>query len=163
MKKSIAAFEKFMAIEKNLSHHTRKSYLADLRQFEAFLEEQKPGEAFEPGEIDYMMVRTYMASLYHRKMKKVTMARKLSAIRSFFNYLLREGKVAANPADMVQAPKAEKYIPTFLSVDEMMNILSMEAQGGDVVGLRNKAIMELFYSSGIRLSELTGLNVEDLD
>jgi len=163
MKKSIAAFEKFMAIEKNLSHHTRKSYLADLRQFEAFLEEQKPSDAPEPGEIDYMMVRTYMASLYRQKMKKVTMARKLSAIRSFFNYLLREGKVAANPADMVQAPKAEKYIPTFLSVDEMMNILSAEAQGDDITGLRNKAIMELFYSSGIRLSELTGLNVEDLD
>jgi integrase/recombinase XerC len=163
MKESIAAFEKYMAVERNLSGHTRKNYLADLRQFTDFLAENRPGAEPEPGGIDYLTVRAYMASLYRQKLKKVTMARKLSAIRSFFDYLVREGRVASNPAEAVQAPKAEKHVPVFLSVDEMMNVLNAEAGGDDETALRDKAIMELFYSSGIRLSELANLDVPDLD
>jgi len=163
MKESIAAFEKFMAIERNLSEHTRKNYLADLRQFTDFLAENRSGTTLGPGGIDHLTVRAYMASLYRQKMKKVTMARKLSAIRSFFEYLLREGRVASNPAEAVQAPKAEKHIPVFLSVDEMANVLNAEAAPDDEAALRDRAIVELFYSSGIRLSELANLDVADLD
>ncbi|MDQ5988740.1 MAG: Tyrosine recombinase XerC [Syntrophus sp. SKADARSKE-3] len=104
-----------------------------------------------------------MASLYRQRMKKVTMARKLSAVRSFFDYLLREGRVTANPAETVQAPKAEKVIPVILSVDEVANVLAAEPADGDVAGWRDRAIMELFYSSGLRLAELTSLNVGDVD
>jgi len=163
MKESIAAFAQFMTIEKNLSAQTRKSYLGDLNQFAAFLAEYRPGAAPAPGEIDHLSIRAYMASLYRQRMKKVTMARKLSAVRSFFDYLLREGRVTANPAETVQAPKAEKVIPVILSVDEVANVLAAEPADGDVAGWRDRAIMELFYSSGLRLAELTSLNIGDVD
>jgi integrase/recombinase XerC len=88
--------------------------------------------------------------------------RKIYSLRSFYKYLLRAGKIKNNPAEMVQTAKIEKYMPTFLSVDEMFQLLS--AQGANSVsGLRDHAMLELFYSSGLRLSELAGLNVTDLD
>ena len=108
------------------------------------------------------MIRSFLGSLYRKKVKKVTLGRKVAALRTFFNYLLREGKVKINPADMVQAPRAEKYIPTFLSVDEVMALLAVHFSQ-DFPGWRDRAILELFYSSGIRLSELTGLNLGDID
>jgi integrase/recombinase XerC len=108
------------------------------------------------------MIRSFLGSLYRKKVKKVTLGRKVAALRTFFNYLLREGKVKINPADMVQAPRAEKYIPTFLSVDEVMALLAVHFSQ-DFSGWRDRAILELFYSSGIRLSELTGLNLGDID
>jgi len=92
----------------------------------------------------------------------VTIVRKIAALRTFFNYLIREGRVRVNPAEMVQAPRAEKYLPAFLPVEEMHSLLGLSFPD-DVAGLRDRAMLELFYSSGIRVSELTGLNVGDLD
>ena len=95
-------------------------------------------------------------------MKKATVNRKVASLRAFYKYLLRNGKVKNNPANMVQTPKAEKYMPTFLSVDEAFQLL--DAQGEkSALDLRSRAMMELFYSSGLRLSELAGLDVIDID
>jgi integrase/recombinase XerC len=136
-----------------------------LRQFRAFLESSDVsgrGGDEKILQIDHLMIRSFLGSLYRKKVKKVTMGRKVAALRTFFNYLLREGKVKINPADMVQTPRAEKYIPTFLSVDEVMALLAVNFSQ-DFSGWRDRAILELFYSSGIRLSELTGLNLGDID
>ena len=165
MKQAMRDFEAHLAVERNLSPHTRKNYLIDLRQFRDFLESNDVsgrGDDEKILQIDHLMIRSFLGSLYRKKVKKVTLGRKVAALRTFFNYLLREGKVKINPADMVQAPRAEKYIPTFLSVDEVMALLAVHFSQ-DFSGWRDRAILELFYSSGIRLSELTGLNLGDID
>jgi integrase/recombinase XerC len=166
MEKAIRDFEMHMAAERNLSPLTRKSYLIDLKQFREFLEVhhaplmQRGEEGLS--EVDYLLVRSFLGALYRKKIGKATIGRKIAALRTFFNYLLREGRVKINPAELVQTPKAEKYMPTFLSVDDMNTLLSVP-HSADVRGLRDRAILELFYSAGIRLSELTGLNLDAID
>lgn len=164
MEKDIQDFAVHLKIERNLSDHTRRSYLSDLRQFRGYLESNivSAEDGAGIGQVDQMLIRGFIRSLYREGIKKVTMARKLAAIRAFFKYLLREGRVIVNPADLVQAPAPEKHIPTVLSVDEILAVLSVEFKD-EPLGLRDRAIMELFYSAGIRLSELAGLNIEDIN
>jgi len=173
MEKAIRDFARHMEIERNLSPHTRKNYLTDLRQFKAFLDTNhitagkacpdagRDGDEGLSG-VDHMVIRSFLGSLYRAKVKKVTISRKVAALRSFFKYLLREGKIKVNPAQLVQGPPSDRYIPSFLSVDEMFALLAVPFKP-DGFGLRDRAIIELFYSSGIRLSELTGLNLRDID
>ncbi|MDI6776404.1 MAG: tyrosine recombinase XerC [Syntrophales bacterium] len=166
MEKAIGDFARHMEMERNLSHHTRKNYLTDLRQFKAFLEMNHITAGKNMGEdlsgVDHTVVKAFLGSLYRAKVKKVTISRKVAALRSFFKYLLREGRIKVNPAELVQVPPPERYIPAFLSVDEMFTLLAVQFKQ-DASGLRDRAIIELFYSSGIRLSELTGLNLGDID
>ena len=167
MEKAIEEFGLHLATERNLSPHTLRGYLADVRQFRQYLEENGliSLDALERGQleaIDHVAVRSFLSSLYRRKVRKVTIVRKVSALRTFFNYLLREGRVRVNPAEMVQAPKAEKYLPTFLLVEEMFSLLNLKF-AEDAAGIRDRAMLELFYSSGMRVSELTGLNLGDID
>ena len=166
MEKEIENFGIYMEIERNLSPHTKRNYCADVRQFKSFLESQAISFTHNDtnGEIviDYMVIRAFLGSLYRERLKKVTIARKVTALRTFFEYLQKKGKIKVNPAQMVQAPKSEKYIPVFLSVDEMVSLLDAKS-ASNTFGLRDKAIVELFYSSGIRLSELVGLNMDDID
>lgn len=167
MERAIRDFERYMEVERNLSPRTRTSYVTDLNQFRRFLQESySPNKeqtgSMTPASIDQTAVRAFIGWLYRRKVKKVSIGRKVAAIRSFFNYLLREGRVAVNPGGAVQTPRPEKYVPSVLSVDEMNALLDVEFDQ-DLRGLRDRAILELFYSSGIRLSELTGLNIADID
>jgi len=166
LEQAIRKFEAHLGIERNLTLNTRKNYLIDIRQFQEFLTKNYASSenpvALRLMHIDHMMIRAFLGSLHREKRKKVTISRKVTALRTFFNYLLREGMVKINPADMIQAPRGEKYIPSFLSVDEMMALLKAEINP-DAKGLRDRAIIELFYSSGIRLSELAGLNEGDID
>ncbi len=111
---------------------------------------------------DQMAIRSFLATFYRQKRRKVTISRKVAALRSFYRYLLREGKVRFNPAELVELPRCEKHIPVVLSVDEMLSLLRVDFPDGPA-GRRDRAMIELFYSAGIRLSELTGLNIEDLD
>jgi len=167
MERAIENFGNHLATERNLSPHTLRSYLADLRQFRRYLEESgliPPAvpEREQLEAIDHVAVRSFLSSLYRSKVRKVTIVRKVAALRTFFNYLLREGRVRVNPAEMVQAPKAEKYLPTFLPVEEMFSLLNVKFSE-DAEGFRDRAMLELFYSSGMRVSELTGLNLGDID
>lgn len=166
LEQGIKKFEIHLEIERNLTLNTRKNYLIDIRQFQEFLAENylspENPDVDSLTHIDHMTVRAFLGSLYREKKKKVTISRKVTALRTFFNFLLREGMVKINPADMVQAPRVEKFIPIFLSVDEMAALLRTELNY-DVTGLRDRAVIELFYSSGIRLSELAGLNKGDID
>jgi integrase/recombinase XerC len=166
MEKYIRDFSVHMEVERNLSAHTIKSYLTDLRQFKTYLHDnaqlQEANDGLNIDRLDQMMIRAYLRTLYLQKVKKVTIARKLAAVRSFFKYLLREGKIKDNPAELVRAPSPEKHIPAFLSLDEVLAVLNIEFKN-DFLGERDKALIELFYSSGIRLGELTGLNIDDVD
>jgi len=166
MEKEIANFGLHMDVERNLSPNTRKNYLADVRQFKAFLDANNISAKLDDTgsmiDIDHMVIRAFLGSLYRERLKKVTISRKVSALRTFFNYLERKGKIKVNPGQMVQAPKIEKYVPAFLSVEEMFSLLDSKSPT-DAFGLRDMAIVELFYSSGIRLSELAGLNRSDVD
>jgi len=156
---AIRAFGIHMEVERNLSYHTRRSYLSDLGQFSKFLLENGVDR---PRDIDQVLIRVFLASLYRGKMKKVTISRKVASLRAFFKFLLREGVIRYNPAQMVQAPKADKYLPSFLSIDEVFSLLKVKFEPG-VSGLRDRAIIEFLYSSGVRVGELTGLNVADID
>ncbi len=166
LEQAIRKFTIHMEVERNLTPNTRNNYLIDIRQFQKFLTKNS-ASAVDSGpdslkNIDHLMIRAFLGSLYREKLKKVTISRKVTALRTFFNYLLREGMVKNNPAEMIQAPRVEKYIPVFLSVDEMQALLKAERASG-AAAFRERAIIELFYSSGVRLSELVGLNRGDID
>ena len=166
MENAIRDFGTHIEVERNLSPHTKRNYLSDLRQFQDFLLSNNISVKKKVNDrlvhIDQMTIRAFLAYLYRQKVKKVTISRKIASLRAFFKYLLREGRVKNNPAEMVQLPKIDKYLPTFLSVDEVFSLVDTEFKS-DVFGLRDKAIIELCYSSGIRVGELAGLNVDDID
>jgi integrase/recombinase XerC len=163
MESLIADFQIYLKVQRNVSEHTLKAYISDVEEFNSFLsgsDMAKKGNAII--NVEPEIIRSYLSHLYRAKVKKVTVNRKVSSLRSFYKYLVRAGKVKNNPAEMVSTPKTEKYMPTFLSVDETFQLLGRK-DDQSVSGLRDSAVLELFYSSGLRLSELTGLNVTDLD
>lgn len=166
MDERIEGFDRYMDLERNLSAHTRRNYLDDVRQFKRYLQENCPeaqaSSAASWDQVDYLTVRSFLGSLFRNKLKKVTIARKLASLRAFFSFLLSRGEIRQNPLEPIQSPRREKYIPSVLSVDEVFALLDLPFSR-DLYGLRDKAILELFYSSGIRLSELAGINEEDLD
>ena len=162
LEQAIGEFDRHMKIERNLSDHTRDGYLTDLKQFQTFLETREiSGGEEEAIPIDPLVIRSFLASLYRGNCRKVTVSRKVAALRSFYRYLHREGKVSVNPAELVQLPRCEKYIPVVLSADEMLALLQVKFPE-DAAGRRDRSMIELFYSAGIRLSELTGLDLGDI-
>ena len=155
MKKYIEKFIDFLKAEQGVSLHTLRAYSRDLDEFSSFLD-------MKPKDIDYLDIRSYIASLHHRKLKKSSISRKLAAIRSFFKYLHREGYVKKNPAKLVSSPKVPKTLPRFLDIDETFSLMDTP-QGDTFRPTRDRAMLELLYSSGLRVSELTSLDVVDLD
>jgi len=165
LRRAVEDFRRHLEEEKAVSSYTQKSYMTDLQQFVDFME--RPGTAGGTGVesltmIDPSDIRAFLVHLYQRKARKSSISRKVSALRSFFRFLVREGKIRINPAEAVQSPKIERYLPTFLQVDEMFTLLNAEFKE-DVFGWRDRAIVELIYSSGIRVGELVGLNRKDVD
>jgi integrase/recombinase XerC len=159
----IHVFQNYLEVEKNASMHTKAAYIADVREFALFLTEK--GYVTERDEIirvETEQIRQYMSHLYQQKVKKITINRKISSLRAFYKYLLRTGKIDNNPAETIQSLKTEKYMPVFLSVDEVMELFKGE-KDSSVLDLRNRAILEIFYSCGLRLSELVGLDRQDID
>ena len=162
-------FLEFLITEKGYSDHTCRAYRKDLRDFFSFIaaslgpaeSTQKHAATVPPDQIDGLMIRSYLGFL-HRKNKKTTIARKLSAIRSFFKFLVKRGVMAENPTEHVLTPRQDKTIPVYLSVDEMFRLLD-SIQTDTVLDLRNRAIFETLYSCGIRVSELTAMNLSDVD
>jgi integrase/recombinase XerC len=145
-------------MERRLSAHTDSSYRRDLELFTAHCDKQ--GIADWTG-VDSQHVRMFAAAEFRRGQSPRSIQRRLSAVRSFCNFLIREHIIKANPALEVQAPKAKKRLPATLDVDQMARLLTFRTD--EELGVRDKAIMELFYSSGLRLSELTGLDLNDVD
>ena len=162
MQSLLEKFDQHLLIERNVSEHTRSAYRRDLQEFKSFLESTfKLVDLDCLKQIDRIVLRRYLAAL-HKKNRKSTIARKLSAIRTFFRYLVREGFMAANPGDLVSTPRQEKYLPTTLSVDEAFTLID-SVNKVDRLSLRDRAILELLYSCGLRISELTGLDVGKVD
>jgi integrase/recombinase XerC len=169
LSETIAHFIQILAAEKGYSVHTQRAYRQNLLEFLSFLhqksgreaERSDPKPSIRPDQVTPIDIRTYLGYL-HRRNSKVTIARKLSALRSFFRHLQKHGIIQENPTDGIRTPKYGKSIPVFLSVDDMFRLLdTIPAKGW--LGMRNKALLETFYSTGMRVSELAGLNVEDVD
>jgi len=162
----IENFINYLKSQRGYSDHTIKSYGNDLKQFLDFLIQKKrsAGESditLELESIDFLTIREYLGNLYPRY-KRTTIARKLSAIRSLFYFIERKGIGAGNPAVDISTPRQEKYIPVYLPVDEMFRLLERPDREKPL-GLRDLAIMEVFYSCGIRVAELAGLNLSSID
>jgi len=155
----IERFIDHLAAERGCSENTVRGYRVDLEQFRAFVEEGGAGEEIPP--IDYRTLRDYIGSLYGRY-ERTTVSRKLSAVRSFLTFLERRTLRTDNPGAYVSSPKQGKPVPVYLPVDDMFRMLELPDRE-DVLGLRNLAVMELLYSCGLRVSELAGLDLGDVD
>ncbi len=165
----ISDFIESLAVEKGYSGNTCRGYRTDLHGFFQYPAQnhhagQRHPQTLFPLTIDGLQpiaIRGYLGWL-HKKNKKTTVARKLSSVRSFFKYLVKRGIIDDNPADAILTPKQDKTIPEYLPVDEMFRLLD-SIQTGSLLDLRNRAIFETLYSCGIRVSELVGMNVFDVD
>jgi integrase/recombinase XerC len=158
MRKELGQFLSFLKHEKNASPHTIASYQRDLLQLASYLEERN----VKLKGIDNIVLRGFLARLQERKNKKSTVARKLAAIRSFLQFCMKKKWVEDNPAKIVATPKQEKHVPSFLSEDEMTEFLDLP-DSQMPLDLRDKCLLELLYATGIRVSELVGINLEDVD
>jgi integrase/recombinase XerC len=152
-------FLAYLEEERHASPHTLRNYEIDLNQFAQF--RGKDGNIFDPEQVTPKEVRAFLASLFKGHSRR-TIARKLSALRSFFRYMEKKGVLPDNPAAALFSLKQHKSLPGFLSVDEMFRLLA-SLPGKGVLGLRDRAIIEVLYACGLRVSELTGLNWEHLD
>jgi len=141
-----------------VSEHTLSSYESDLRDLESFLSLQKT----DFDSIDHIFIRDFLGYLYERDLKKTSVARKLACLRTFFKFLVRDGRLKTNPADLVSSPRLSKTLPSYLPEDEAAAVVEMP-QGGSLRDLRDRAILEVLYASGLRVRELVGLNDENID
>lgn len=152
----IEAFLDFLKTEKNASPHTVKNYAVDLKEFAAFLGERRLRQ------LTYLEIRSYLACLKSKNYSKSSIARKLACMRSFFKYLARENHLDTNPAAGISTPRREKKLPQFLDAEEIVKLLEAPMKNS-WEGKRDSSILETLYSSGLRVSELVGLNQEDVD
>jgi len=156
---AIERFIDHLRAEKGASPHTVRAYGADLRQFDTFLTENTP--AADLRSVDHRVVRTFLARI-SADVSRATAARKLSTLRSFFDFLVLVGDLPANPARRVRMPKVPRKLPTFLSRDEARILMAGQDEGGTALVRRDLAILELLYGSGVRVSELASLDVADV-
>jgi integrase/recombinase XerC len=157
----IKQFEQYLQVEKNASEHTCRNYLLDLREFDSFITGKAPSSVSGVEQISNLTIRGYMGQLAKNN-KKSSQARKLSALRTFFRFLIKQGVIIDNPASVVRTPKQDKYLPQHLTVDEAFALLD-SVPASDPAHARDRAILEVLYSTGIRVSELVGLNRNDLE
>lgn len=166
VKMLINDFAESLISEKGFSANTRRAYHRDLTEFLKAVGEMTgtPENTAEimPAQIDALIIRGYLTGLFKKGNKKSSISRKLSAVRSFFRYVLKREILAADPTETVLTPKQEKPIPRYLGVDEMFRLLD-SIETDSLFGRRNRAIFETLYSTGIRVSELAGLNLADVD
>src|ERR1051325_7512829 len=156
MEKLIEQFLEHLRYERNVSAHTLRNYDSDLEQFLAFLAPLKHGKRTPPEitAIDHLTIREWLASLHAAQKKKASVARKLAALRTFFQFLVREGMLEVNPAKLVATPRLEKKLPVHLSIEEAIKFIETPDITTDL-GKRDRAMLELMYATGVRVAELT--------
>lgn len=159
MEKDIVNFLKYLKIEKNYSNLTIINYGKDLKIFLQYIEEQ---HIKEYKQIKYKEIRKFLEFLYEQEYSKKSIARHISSLRSFFKYLLKEQKINNNPMNLVSNPKIDKNLPKYLYYEELEKILSIPDRN-TVFGMRDLAILELLYSTGVRVSELVNIKISDID
>jgi integrase/recombinase XerC len=173
--KSAKLYLKYLEMVKNVSIHTIRNYTIDLDALKEFIEinilkikipskkiSVNEEESFSVNLINKWVIRNYLSVLYDKKMKNKTIMRRISSIRSFFKYLMKEKLVDSNPMEEIESPKKERALPHAILYDQIVHLFNM-CDVNTYLGLRDRAIMELFYSSGLRLSELADLDIADFD
>jgi tyrosine recombinase XerC len=158
--KQIQRFILYLRVERNASTHTLRAYNHDLAGFAAFVRERYPSTDLSTH--SRLVVRDYLSELHQTARQRATLLRPIAVLRAFYKFLLREGEINQNPFAGIPLPKKEKKLPRFLSEQEMVVLLDAPLKHG-AGNLRDAALLELLYSSGIRIQELCQLNVEDLD
>jgi integrase/recombinase XerC len=156
----LQGFLQYLQVERQMSPHTLRNYRLDLVQFLAFWDEHYPNLPLESAA--YRQLRPFLGRLMQGR-RKSTVARKLSTLRTFFKYLQRQGVVESNPARLAPTPKPENLLPQFLTVDEAFHLLGQAHGGDNFLMRRDRAILEIFYAGGLRLSELAGLKAVDVN
>ena len=159
MEELLEAYVRYLVAEKNLSTFTLRNYRSDLLHFARYLEDEEDVPVLEA---DRMMARRYLGTLKESGMATASLTRKVSTIRSFYRFLVREGMLEATPLTGIVAPKREQKLPTILSKDDL-DALIESADETTPTGLRNRAMLEMMYASGVRLSEIVGLNLRSID
>jgi integrase/recombinase XerC len=155
LKDYIEKFIRYLDLEKGVSSHTVRAYRRDLDEFA-----ESVGDM--PNSLDVIDIRGFIAAQIQKGLNRTTVSRRLSSIRSFFKFLYREGYMKTNPAKLVSNPKVPKRLPRFLSVDDVFSLVE-KPQGIGFIPVRDRAILELLYSSGLRVSELSGINTDDMN
>ena len=166
MEQLIEQFLEHLRYERNVSAHTLRNYASDLQQFVDHIAPADPKSGArrfpELKNVDHLTIREWLAELHSAQKKKASIARKLAALRTFFQFLVREGLLESNPAKLVSTPRQEKKLPKHLSVEEAIKFIETPDTNTDL-GKRDRAMLELMYATGIRVAELTTLNLADID
>jgi integrase/recombinase XerC len=166
MDELIERYVHYLQYERNASPHTIRNYRSDLQQFREYLRGDRPETAIDIQSIDALRIRGFLAFLFEKEKKKTSIARKLAAVRAFYKFLRREGILAESPAAMVATPKLDKTLPRIMTEEEMNTFLDRVAEAakaGDPRMRRDRAILELLYASGLRVSELVGLDLRSVN
>jgi len=166
MNELIEHYIHYLQYERNASPHTVRNYRSDLLQFRDFLAQGQPDAQVSLKSIDALRIRGFLAFLFEKEKKKTSIARKLAAVRAFFKFLSRERELAENPAAAVSTPKLARTLPRIMTEEEMNDFLDrvgQAAQSGEPALVRDRAILELLYASGLRVSELTGLDLRHVN
>jgi integrase/recombinase XerC len=162
MEEALAEFLRSLALERNASELTVKSYREDLTQAIEFFRDKYASQKLNPAQITSRHLRAFTVWLHERAYARTTIARRIAAVRCWFKFLCRQGTVSANPAEGLRAPRRDKKLPHFLSENSLEQLLQAPLADSPM-GFRDRAILEILYSAGLRVSELTGLNLSDLD
>ncbi len=162
MEQALAEFLRHLGLEKNASEFTVKSYREDLTQALAFFRERLGSSSVAPERVTTRLVRAFVAWLSEQGYAKTTTARRLAALRSLFRFMCRQGTLTVNPADGLRAPRQDQKLPHFLSGDHIARLLAAPT-GDEPLADRDRAILETLYSAGLRVAELVGLNIDDMD
>lgn len=157
----INQFINYLKIERNCSRHTVDSYNRDLADFMKYFSNESGNLPSIEG-IDHLTIRGYLANLQSRQLTRTTIVRRLSSLRSFFKYLCKRGYLDIDPTSAISSPKVQKKLPEYLEISEITALLDMPDKK-DIIGLRDQAILELLYSTGMRVSELLALDLSDID
>ncbi|MBV9215595.1 MAG: tyrosine recombinase XerC [Acidobacteria bacterium] len=161
MRSDMTDFLQHLKYERNVSPHTLRNYASDLAQFKEYLLAVEKRDDIPVDQIDRLTIREWMAGL-HEQNKKASIARKLASLRTFFQFLVREGKLDSNPAKQVATPRIERKLPTHLSMEDAVRFIETPDTNTDL-GRRDRAILEFLYATGIRVSELVGIDIGDID
>jgi integrase/recombinase XerC len=166
MEPLISQFLEHLRYERNVSEHTLRNYAIDLGQFLEHLAPADPSTGarreLDVRDIDHITIREWLSELHDAQKKKTSIARKLAALRTFFQFLIREGAVEANPAKLVSTPRLEKKLPNHLSIEDAVRFIETPDVATDL-GKRDRAILEMLYGTGVRVSELVKLDLKDMD
>jgi integrase/recombinase XerC len=160
MKEAVRRFVDHLTLERNASKHTVRAYAEDLAQFLSHARAEA-GRDVDPREVDHLLIRSFLARMHDRGLRKTSSARRLAALRSFFRWLCREGVLERNPARALLSPRVERHVPSHLDEAEVARLL--EAPGEGPGPSRSRALLELLYGTGLRCAELVALDLEDVD